>query len=306
MVAFCAPLLVVVAFCAPLLVVVGGAARADDRPSRVERSAAEIEREARSLADLLERGLDDSARVWGDDGAGRTRSVRALFLINRLTGSARAFRQLASSTRQPYTRAALAPAYDLLYQDTQDVAEVLETEVRRRRGRDRYSLAGGRADDVLACFDRLQREIVRLSYVKQFADEREFRRGRGRGRSLRIASFDCPNRKDYTYRANACIEGDARELDRTLVRLAFVKRMRLDLDPWEREVTVEERVSVQGIGDGEERRCYFARQIGKEIRVQDRDNLYLILDPPRGRPVVQACFDGNVLDEGSLLARYRR
>ena len=142
-------------------------------------------------------------------------------------------------------------------------------------------------------FNAHGRRVLRKALGQFESSLAELAATRGRwAPTLEIVELSCPQRKKYTYRMNACVEGA--DLDQARLRLVFVKKMNPGLDPWEREVHASELSSSAELPDGRERRCYFLRQIGKDIRLHERDNVYLVLERARGRDrVVEACFDEN-------------
>jgi hypothetical protein len=69
------------------------------------------------------------------------------------------------------------------------------------------------------------------------------------------------------------------------------------LDPWRQELGSDVMTSSEVLPDGRERRCYHLRQIGREVRLRQRDNIYLVLERPDGRGrVARACWQENVIE----------
>ncbi len=243
-----------------------------------QAQARRLEIDARQLSDAADSYLLLHRGHWLEGE--REATLEAFFAAHRAHGSAIAFRRLAvDSSVSP---GSLEQGFEIVGGDADEAI----TQVRHALHSCEQA-AHGRS------FNRRGHRVLRRALAEFERSFAELGATRGRwGSTLQITELSCPQRKKYTYRMNVCVEGF--DLDQARLRVVFVKKMNPARDPWEREVKASELSSSEELADGRDRRCYFLRQIGKDIRLHERDNVYAVLERARGRNrVVEACFDEN-------------
>jgi hypothetical protein len=268
-------------------------AQADHRQDRhLEKSADRLVKSSEKLEKSATKFIDRNPRYWRTRDRRRGDARRAVFAIRRLAGSARAFEELVDHRRGRFADSALRRALESVRKDTHAVRQALERDHRQRWRRHR------RVNDpfhryvsshLRPLFESLAEQVEVLSNLR-LVRVRPHRRPTA---PLEISELACPSRRKYTYRMEVCVEG--RDLDRSRLRVVFAKRGNPDLDPWEREVTPQELRSSRRHRNGREERCYYLRQIGKDIRVHQGDQVYVVAERPNGRGrAVEGCWEDHV------------
>jgi hypothetical protein len=285
-------MIVLLALSAPVL--------ADQRHAQdVVETTTRLRVHARELRTQADRFVSEHPQFWRATVHRREDAVPTLFAIHRLVGSAEAFHDLVKERRLRFTYYVLPAAYEALVADTRQAGELLRRAAGNRnagRGYGRWApdpFNHFAKRDLLPAYREVAEDVESMGYVSHI----ERLPYVPPTPPLEISELRCYKRKKYTYRMNVCIEG--RDLDRSRLRVEFVKRRDPRLDPWQREVQASELQSVKNLRDGRQERCYFLRQIGKEIRRHQGDNVFVVLERPKTRRrVVEACWEDEAYSQG--------